>query len=317
MDVPLLLAALGGLLVVLGLAGGGIKTKWVEVPSPIGKWIRVASVIFGILCVSGGTLLYIYEKAVPRGAPRGGPEGTEKPGGPAAAGMPGGEGGSLEERGLEVSGKVIDVFGNPREGVVVLLRGRQRYGLSDGKGRYLLSGVPREGDLALDALYGGEKDSLSLSVELVESGLPAGKIAVQEPLVLNPVTLDAVLCRYVEHGAEGLQPVGVFGGEVPNIPLDSLFTSGGGDSPTASSPREIWCFLKVTGPDRYEMGRTTNIFFEWEWEGEPQGRPYVQAVGVRAHGWRTRVAKRVWAGAWSLRISAAHAELARVSFEVY
>ena len=297
MDVPLLLAALGGLLVVLGLAGGGIKTKWVEVPSPIGKWIRVASVIFGILCVSGGTLLFLYEKAVP--------------------GRPDGEGMSPEEQGLEVSGRVIDVFGNPREGVVVLLRGRQRYGISDGKGRYLLTGVPREGDLALDALYGGEKDALSLSVELVESGLPAGKIAVQEPLVLNPVTLDAVLCRYVEHGAEGLQPVGVFGGEVPNIPLDSLFTSGGGGSPTTSSPREIWCFVKVTGPDRYEMGRTTNIFFEWEWEGEPQGKPYAQAVGVRAHGWRTRVAKRVWAGAWSLRISAAHAELARVSFEVY
>jgi hypothetical protein len=297
MDVPLLLAALGGLLVVLGLAGGGIKTKWVEVPSPIGKWIRVASVIFGILCVSGGTLLFLYEKAV--------------------QGRPDGEGASLEEQGLEVSGRVIDIFGNPREGVVILLRGRQRYGISDGKGRYLLTGVPREGDLALDALYGGEKDALSLSVELVEPGLPAGKIAVREPLVLNPVTLDAVLCRYVEHGADGLQPVGVFGGEVPNIPLDSLFTSGGGDSPTPSSPREIWCFVKVTGPDRYEVGRTTNIFFEWEWEGEPQGKPYAQAVGVRAHGWRTRVAKRVWAGAWSLRISAAHAELARVSFEVY
>jgi hypothetical protein len=324
-DVPLVLVGLGGILVILGIAGGAVKTKWVEVSSPIGKGIRVVSVIFGILCVASGGSLFFFERVA------GG--GIEGPGRIAGSGGYSGSGrtqsATVGKSGAEdlpaaaVAGRVVDVFDNPREGVIVLARGFQRYGISDEKGRFILSDVPALKGLALDAYYGEEHDSVFVSFDLTAEGEPAGQgraasgapereTNLPDPLVLNPLRVEALLCRYVEQSdQEGLKPVDPFTGEEPRISHDSLLP------PKSGEGRELWCFVKVFGPDRYEVGRHTDLVFEWEWGGELQGRPYAQSVGVRSFGWRTRVSKRVWEGEWVLRIRAKHAELARLAFEVY
>jgi hypothetical protein len=325
-DVPLVLVGLGGVLVLLGLAGGGIKTKWVEVSSPIGRGIRVVSVAFGILCVgSGGILFFLDDRA----------------------GV-GGKGALEILPGPSVSGRVVDVFDNPREGVIVLARGLQRYGITDDKGRFVLDDVHSAKGLVLDAFYGDERDSAPVSFDVpapveseggpeggpargtagkspggpASSGSPATRapapgvggagIVINEPLVLNPVRVAAVLCRHVEQSEQGgLRAVDPFGGEDVRVPLETLAPSKSGDG------RDLWCFVQVFGPDRYEIGRVTNLRFEWEFDGELHGKPYSQSVGVRPYGWRTRVSKRVWAGEWILKIGTRHAELARLSFEVY
>jgi hypothetical protein len=321
-DVPLVLVGLGGILVILGLAGGGIKTKWVEVSSPIGKGIRVVSVIFGILCVASGGSLFFFDKI--SGGKVEGPEKILGSSGSGKAGTaPGWKGEEENLPAAAVSGRVVDVFDNPREGVIVLARGAQRYGISDDKGRFILSGVPPLKGLALDAHYGDERDSVVVSFDLAAHGEPAApkgavsgarerEINLSDPLVLNPLRVEAMLCRYVEQSdLGGLTPVDPFAGEDLRVSYNSLLPPKGGEG------RELWCFVKVFGPDRYEVGRRTDLVFEWEWSGETQGRPYTQSVGVRSFGWRTRVSKRVWEGEWVLRIRAKHAELARLSFEVY
>jgi hypothetical protein len=348
-DVPLVLVGLGGVLVLLGLAGGGIKTKWVEVSSPLGRGIRVVSVVFGILCVgSGGILFFLDDRAgVGGGKTVPAPPENVEPGSSA-----GGKGGLENLPRPSVSGRVVDVFDNPREGVIVLARGIQRYGITDDKGRFVLDDVPSTKGLVLDAFFGDERDSAPVSFDVparVEAeggpeggpargsargtagespggpassgspaqGLPAqgeggAVVVIPEPLVLNPVRVAAVLCRRVEQSEQGgLRAVDPFGGEDVRVPLESLAPSKSGDG------RELWCFVQVFGPDRYEIGRCTDLRFEWEWDGELHGKPYTQSVGVRPYGWRTRVSKRVWGGEWILSIGTRHAELARLSFEVY
>jgi hypothetical protein len=317
-DVPLVLVGLGGILVILGIAGGGIKTKWVEVPSQIGKGIRVLSVAFGILCVASGGLLFFFERVAGGNA-----AGPAKVGSDKTKSAPGGKNGAEGLPAASVSGRVVDVFDNPREGVIVLARGFQRYGISDDKGRFVLADVPALKGLALDAYYGDERDSVVVSFDSTAHGEPAGPRGVAsgaperetnlpDPLVLNPLRVEVLLCRYVEQSDQGgLKPVDPFSGEELRISYDSLLP------PKSGEGRELWCFVKVFGPDRYEVGRRTDLVFEWEWGGELQGRPYTQSAGVRSFGWRTRVSKRVWEGEWVLRVRAKHAELARLAFEVY
>jgi hypothetical protein len=318
-DVPLVLVGLGGILVILGLAGGVVKTKWVEVTSPIGKGIRVVSVVFGILCVASGGSFFFFEKIA--GGKLGGPAAIEGTGGAAGRGKSEstseGRSGAEGLPSVSVSGRVVDVFDNPREGVIVLARGFQRYGISDDKGRFILSDVPTLKGLAVDAHYGDERDNVVVSVDPAAgpgkgSDASDREVTLTDPMVLNPLRVEALLCRYVEQSEqEGLKPVDPFSGDEPKVSYDSL------QQPQSGEGRELWCFVRVFGPDRYEVGRKTDLVFEWECDGELQGRPYVQSVGVRSFGWRTRVSKKVWEGEWVLRIRAKHAELARVAFEVY
>jgi hypothetical protein len=325
-DVPLVLVGLGGILVILGLAGGVVKTKWVEVSSPIGKGIRVVSVAFGILCVASGGTFFFFEK-IPAGRVGGSTAGeTGGAGGTSGTGEavppPDGRREAEGPPSVSIFGRVVDVFDNPREGVIVLARGLQRYGISDDKGRFILSEVPKTKGLSLDAHYGDERDAVVVDFALAAarepeaakeaSGQPGGEVTLPDPMVLNPLRVEVLLCRFVEQTEqEGLKPVHPFSGDEPKVSYDSL------QPPKSGEGRELWCFVRVFGPDRYEVGRTTDIVFEWEWNGEPQGKPYAQSVGVRSFGWRTRVSKKVWEGEWVLRIGAKRAELARVAFEVY
>jgi hypothetical protein len=285
------LVVMGGIFALLGLAGGGIRTKWIEVPSQLSRGLRTISSIAGAVLILTGIGLFIMEKQ---------PTILDDD----DVGMP-----APISTELDITGDVVDIFGNPRKGVIVIVRGVQRYAFTDKKGLYHITNVPFQNSLTLEAYYGKEGDNLGISLD---EKAPGKTENVPRPLVLNPITIDAVLCSGVFNTEEGgLTPEGTFEGENPRIPLESL------PMDSEQKFREIWCFVKVIGPLKYEVGRDTELTYEWYYAGDLQSKPFKQSVGVRPFGWRTRASKRVWAGEWLLKIKSKHEELAWVPFEIY
>ena len=210
---------------------------------------------------------------------------------------------------IDITGKVVDIFDNPRDGVVVVVKGIHQSAITDKRGQYHLSNIPFQNNIVLEAYYGKEKDeiSLNLSRDNIEE-----TVTVPDLLILNPINIEVFLCKDVVNiEGKGLVPKDKFETENPQISLDSLFID------EENRFREIWCFVKVIGPLQYEVGKKTEISYEWYYNNEIQSRPFKQSVGVSPFGWRSRASKKVWAGEWLLKIKTKHLELARIPFEIY
>ncbi len=210
---------------------------------------------------------------------------------------------------VDITGKVVDIFDNPRNDVTVIVKGTQQYATTDKKGEYHLSNLPFQNNITIEAYYGEEKDSITVRGH---SNNMEEVVHISELLILKPVKIEAFLCSYVDNlENKGLTPQSKFEEENPQISLDSLSFD------KENKYREIWCFVKIVGPLKYEIGKDINIFYEWYYNNEMQGSLFKQSVGVSPFGWRTCASKRVWKGKWLLKIKTKHAELARMSFEVY
>jgi len=209
---------------------------------------------------------------------------------------------------LDIKGKVVDIFDNPREDVIVIIRGIQRYAITDKYGEYHISNVPFNNIITLEAYYGNEKDTINASLD---KGNIGGIENISEHLILNPIEIEATLCEYVDKDDKDYSIEGEFERENPRIPLDSLRVD------EEQNLKEIWCFVIVYGPIEYQIGKNTEIRYEWYYNKEIQRRPFEQQVGFNPHGWRTRASKKVWKGEWELIIKTKHKELVKIPFEIF
>lgn len=282
MSVPVVLIVVGSIFLIFAFFGSGIKTKWGRLSRPLSKGEQIAGyIISGLFVIVGIVLFIIEQRALPT------PDKKDK---------------------LDITGKVVDIFDNPRNDIIVITKGVQRYAITDRNGQYHLSNVPFQSNITLEAHYGKQKDNISITLD--RSNI-RGTQTIHEFLTLNPIKIEVYLCTHVDDlEGEGLAPRGKFEGENPRISLDSLSWD------EEERNREIWCFVKVFGPLEYQVEKK-EIFYEWYCNKELQARPYEQLIGFNPYGWRTRASKKVWAGQWQLVIKTKHVELARIPFEVY
>jgi hypothetical protein len=206
---------------------------------------------------------------------------------------------------------VRDIFDNPRRDVIVVLKGENLYGVTDGEGRFLITAISERETLDLEARYGEERTADSIVFErdaALVKNLENGNVVLrsyrlQKPLIIeNPsLRVEALLCeRIIDH-----IPAGTFEGEHPGIP---------------SRINTVWCFIRVFGPLGYEDGRKTKLYCDWFLNGEFVHR-HTLDVGLNptSQGWRTNVYKNInqQTGQWRIEIKSVHATLKTLYFEVY
>lgn len=273
--VALFLAGAG--FIFLALIGGSVRRIRGSEVQPLSNGIRIASSIVGVIFVIGGFLYEDFPSPVP-------------------------------EPKISITGRVVDIFDNPRDDVIVIIRGIQQYAITDNDGKYYLSDVPFQNNITLEAYYGNEKDDINVNLSRYD---PGEVVSSPKPLILKPIKVEAFFAKdviYIE--GKGFTPEGIFEEESPRISLNQL------PFDKEERHREVWCFVKVIGPPKYEVGKEMELSYEWYYNNEIQDRPFKQQVGVSPLGWRTRVSKKVWVGEWSLKIKTKHEELVIIHFEI-
>lgn len=296
-DVPVLLIIMGGILFFIAVVGGGIKSKWVEFQQILSSSARITSGILGVLLIITGIILSIHVFKTPSspssssGQTSTKSDSTKKP----------------DQIFLSLKGQVIDTFGNPRNDVIVIAQGLTHYAITNKRGEFLISKIPLQNNITLQARFGSETDEMIININVEK---PTKEINLSEPMILKPIKLETFLCKQVEvQEGEGINPIGVFESENYQISLSSLDSDG--------KNKIIWCFVKVVGPAKYEVGKKTELFFEWYLNDQLQTEPFKTSVGVSPFGWRTRASKKVWVGKWRLKIVTKYQELANIPFEIF
>ena len=202
---------------------------------------------------------------------------------------------------MEIKGEVKDIFDNPRKGVIVTIPNIEKYSLTDQNGQFRFSNVPDCDYIKIEAYYGEESDSKGIEISRDED-VTRKTISIKLPLILeNPnIKVEACLCE----GIANHEPVGKFEGENPRIPVNI---------------NTLWCFVRVFGPLKYEIDKTTKITYRWYYKGEFL-HEYTQDVGFNPSGWRTNASKSLngRVGEWRLEINTTtHKQLASLYFETY
>ena len=297
MTIPIVSMVIGAVFLLLSFIEKGIEIQKVKIPGISNRRLRIISGIIGaVLIIIGiGSGFFIYVSPPVQLPPVQLPP-VQLP--PVQLPPP---------PQVDITGKVVDIFNNPRRDVIVITRRIQHYAITDREGQYHFSNIPFQKNITLEAYYGKEKDNISISLSTNDIGKT---VSISELLILNPIKIEPSLCKNVTSREDKrLAPIDPFERD-PRIPLDLLLLD-------EKDYEVIWCFAKIIGPIEYEVGKETEISYEWYCNDEIQGEPYKQSVGVSPTGWRTRASKKVWAGKWLLKIKTTHEDLAELSFEIY
>lgn len=282
MTAAVILLGLGGVLLLAGLAGHGVKTNWIELP-PFSAPLRWVSFVIGGVLLGFGIYVALPGRPAPIVTP------TTTPPGPVAPGDPPPE---APRPTVAVEGRVLDVFGNPRADVIVMTP--RRYDVTDGSGRYLIDDIrlpvspAGTTKLTVRARHGDEVAKASIRLAAEDSG----KVKPAPDLLLDPTTSSIVkLCRTVDDGATRT--------------CRDEFEDWVSFAELAKP--EVCALAKVHGPEGYPRVKLTA---EWYQGGEMKGTPLTREYTLSPTPLRGFLTcRQVWPGDWSLRIRTTDTEL--------